>query len=69
MSDHIHYVGDGRGRRKVYVDGRLVERAIYADVRRGIVDHFPTPLKIHKRGKRVISRRLHGQVTVESLVE
>lgn len=63
-ADHIHTPGDGRGRRDVFVDGRLVDGVFYADTRRGVVDYYPRPLKLHKHGKRAISRRLHGRVEV-----
>lgn len=62
--DHIHTVGDGRGFRHVYVDGRKVEKAVYADTRRGIVVCNMTPTRLDKRGKRVLTRRLRGEVEV-----
>ncbi|SHK68561.1 hypothetical protein [Halomonas caseinilytica] len=62
--DHIHTPHDGGGARDVFVDGRKVDGAFYADTKRGIVDYYPKPLKIHKRGKRVITRRLRGHVEV-----
>lgn len=62
--DHIHTPHDGGGARDVFVDGRKVNGAFYADTKRGIVDYYPEPLKIHKRGKRVITRRLRGHVEV-----
>lgn len=61
---HIHTPGDGRGYRDVFVDGRRVERVFFADTRRGIVDSYRYPLKVHRHGKRAISRRLRGDVVV-----
>jgi hypothetical protein len=37
----IHEPDDGRGHRKVFVDGQEVGRAIYADERRGFVRFIP----------------------------
>ena len=65
MNNHIHTPDDGRGRRDVFVNGRQVHRAFFVDTRRGIVDYFPEPVRIHKHGKRAISRRLRGRVHVE----
>ena len=64
VPDHIHTPNDGRGYREVYVDGRKVERAFFADVKRGIVDFYPLPLRADKHRKRVISKRLRGKVEV-----
>lgn len=64
-SDHIHAVGDGRGLRRVTVDGGQVDRVVYADTRKGIVRHHDTPPRLHKHGKRVIERTKRGVVEVE----
>lgn len=64
MAEHIHYPGDGRGMRKVFVNGKLIDQVFYADTKKGIVDHYPQPLKVHKHRKRMISRRLRGCVEV-----
>ncbi|MDX3932683.1 MAG: hypothetical protein QHC77_12190 [Stenotrophomonas sp.] len=64
---HIHTPDDGRGRRLVTVDGKVVEKVRYADTRKGIVRHYDTPLRIHKHGKRAIERTKHGTVRVEFL--
>ena len=65
MAEHIHEVGDGRGLRHVYVNGKRVYCVVYANTKKGIVDYYPTPSKIHRREKRIISRRLRGDVRVE----
>lgn len=63
---HIHVPGDGRGtERVVYVNGERVDNVFYADTKRGIVDYYPEPRKIHRHGKRMVSRRLRGEVRVE----
>ena len=51
--------------KRVFVDGVEVKNAFYADTKKGFVRHFDDPIKIHKHGKRAISRTLHGAVTVE----
>lgn len=65
MRDHIHSRDDGRGRRKVLVDGNVVEQVFYADTRKAVVRYYMKPLREHKRGKRAISRTLRGKVEVE----
>ncbi|WP_369913892.1 hypothetical protein AB8810_12755 [Xanthomonas sp. NCPPB 3005] len=64
---HIHAPDDGRGPRRVMVDGKVVEKVTYADTRKGIVHHADTPPKIHKHGKRMIERTKRGTVRVEIL--
>jgi hypothetical protein len=44
--DHIHEVGDGRGPRIVYVDGKRVESAFYANTKHGIVHAYKEPISI-----------------------
>ena len=67
MADHIHTVDDGRGQRDVFVDGKKIEHVFYADTRRGIVDYYPWPPKVHKWKKEIISRRLRGRVEVRNV--
>ena len=68
MADHIHTPDDGRGARYVYLNGRLIERAFCVDTKRGIVDAYVVSelgsIKIHKRGKRPLSKRYRGKVEV-----
>ncbi|WP_169050317.1 hypothetical protein [Stenotrophomonas maltophilia] len=47
------------------VDGQVVEQAFYADTRKGVVRYYVKPLRVHKHGKRAISRTLRGKVEVE----
>ena len=65
VSPYIHKWNDGRGNRDVFVNGKLVKQVFYAHVRKGIVRYFPRPLRVHKYGKRVITRTLRGEVTVQ----
>ncbi|EWC39559.1 hypothetical protein [Stutzerimonas stutzeri] len=60
----IHRAGDGRGVRKVFLDGEEIKMAVFADQKRGIVDRYRQPLKIHSRDERLITERLHGRVEV-----
>lgn len=64
-SSHIHLPEDGRGRRRVFVNGREIQRVTFADTRKGVVRYIPDPIKVHKHKKRVISRTLQGAVVVE----
>ena len=67
-ADHIHTPNDGRGQRDVFVDGKLVERAFFADTRRGIVRAYKYPLRLDKWRKRVLAETLHGVVDVRAKV-
>lgn len=62
---HIHTPEDGRGQRIIYVNGKRLNKVLYADTKRGIVDHFDDPPKVDKHGKRLITRRKRGNVRVE----
>ena len=61
---HIHIPDDGRGLRDVFVDGQKIEKAFFADEKRGIVDYYVTPYKLDKYRKRLLSRRIRGDVQV-----
>lgn len=65
MDSHIHTPDDSRGRRRVYVDGVLIEAVFYADTKRGIVRAYRQPLRLDKHRKRLLSYVLRGIVTVE----
>jgi hypothetical protein len=61
---HIHTSDDGRGRRDVFLNGKLIERVTYADTRRGIVRVVGNPIKLDKWKKRVLWQTLRGAVVV-----
>lgn len=63
----VHVCGDGRGLRRVLLNGVEMENVLYADTRRGIIRYFPRPLKIDKYRKRIIQRTKHGKVEVYAL--
>lgn len=64
LPDHIHMVGDGRGQRDVFLNGKPLKSAIYANTRTGKVRVHDDPPKVHKYGKRLIVRTLGGMVEV-----
>jgi hypothetical protein len=63
-SDHIHRTDDGRGLRDVFVNGVMVDRAVYADTKKGIVFFVPFPVRIKKNSDEIYTRRLRGKVEV-----
>ena len=65
--DHIHTPDDGRGLRRVYLDGVALERVVYADTERGIARVYDDPPRISRRRECVISRKVRGVVTVEPI--
>ena len=67
MVDHIHTVDDGRGPRRVFVDGREIASPIYADTKRGIVDAYAQPVRLDKHRKRILTRRYRGAVEVVTI--
>lgn len=63
---HTHTPGDGKLYRDVWLNGRLVGGAIYADERRGIVRVITEPTRLVRWGKkRILTRTLRGQVIVK----
>lgn len=60
----IHYVGDGRGLRDVFVNECKITHVVYANERKGIVEFAPYPLRAKRNGE-VYTRKLRGVVTVE----
>ncbi len=67
MTDHYHHPGDGRGRRRVLVNGNPVDCAIWADTQRGLVCYAPRPFKMKRNSDEIYTRMLRGQVTVEPI--
>ena len=65
-NDNFHRVGDGRGKRRVFVNGNELKSYIWADIKRGIACIHPHPLQIHKRKRdEIYSRKLRGVITIE----
>lgn len=64
-ADHIHNINDGRGRRRVLVNGAEVKGAFYADTREGVVLHYDSPPVVAACGTECIQHTLQGKVEVE----
>lgn len=62
-SNHIHRGNDGRGARKVYVNGNEIDSVVMADTRKGLAEFAPSPLKVKRNGD-IYTRMLRGQVSV-----
>lgn len=64
--DHIHFVGDGKGKRKITIDGNEVGYVTYADTEKGVLVFHPHPIEVKPNGD-IRSRTLRGRVEVEFL--
>ncbi|BBT40894.1 hypothetical protein [Pseudomonas putida] len=64
----FHSRADGRGPRRVFVNGNLVENVLWCDTAAGVCVYAPRPVKA-KRPEReeIYTRRLRGVVTVEAV--
>ena len=65
---HIHKPGDGRGARRVFVDGEAVDRVFYADTRKGFVRAHYQPIRLNRRGESARFYKRRGVVTIEPLL-
>lgn len=69
----IHKPDDGRGRRAIFLNGRLIENVVYANTRKGIirVARIDTNgvVKLDKHRKRILTDTLRGTVTVYPMNE
>ena len=64
----FHHYNDGRGRRRVYVNGHEVSHVKWCDTDKGIAIYCPLPLRLKRPGSdEVYTRRLKGAVTVEQV--
>ena len=63
MSLHIHRPDDGRGRRRVLVDGKEMKRVIYADTLIGLVRYYEDPIRLI--GDKPVEHETRGRVEVE----
>jgi len=63
--DSFHHFNDGRGRRRVYVNGNEIARVVWCDTSEGIVVFCPYPYRTSRADTEVYTRRLRGTVTVE----
>ena len=62
---HIHTADDGRGLRNVYLNGKKISSAFYADTNRGIVLAYRLPFCADKRRKRLLFNKIRGNVEVK----
>lgn len=61
---YVHTPYDGRGNRDVFLNGKKIERVIYADEKRGIIRVTDTPLRLDKWRKNILWKTLRGRVEV-----
>lgn len=66
-NESFHSCNDGRGQRRVYVNGNEIHRVVWCDTRLGIAVFMPYPYKANRRSGTVLTRRLKGVVTVEQV--
>ncbi len=67
-TENFHHFNDGRGRRRVYVNGYEVSHVRWCDTGKGIAIYCPLPLRLKRPGSdEVYTRRLTGVVTVEKV--
>ena len=65
-TESFHHYNDGRGKRRVYVNGNEIERVIWCDTEQGIAVYSPKPFRLKRPGgQELYTRRLRGRVTVE----
>lgn len=61
----FHYVGDGRGRRRVYINGNQINHVVWADIGKGVLLFHPHPFRRHKnRRDEIYSRKLRGNIEI-----
>ena len=67
MSNHIHTQDDGRGNRRVLLNGKEVKNVIYADTEKGVVRFYPEPITLSGGCEEILTKELIGTVIVESM--
>ena len=63
--ESFHHYNDGRGKRRVYVNGNEIDRVVWCDTSTGIAVFSPYPFRLNRKRDGVYTRRLRGVVTVE----
>lgn len=61
---HIHRPDDGKGPRRVYVDGEQVRNVVYADTQRGLVHYHLSPVRLNRRKTGVRWAKKVGRVEI-----
>lgn len=65
MVEHsIQHPGDGRGPRRVYVNGNEISNVLWADVAAGVIAYAPQPVRLHRLRDEIYTRKLRGVITV-----
>lgn len=63
----FHRHADGRGNRRVFVNGNSVDNVLWCDTAAGVCVYAPRPVKAKRPGReQIYTRRLLGTVTVEA---
>lgn len=63
----FHRHADGRGPRRVFVNGNQVENVLWCDTAAGVCVYAPRPVKVRRPAReQIYTRRLRGIVTVEA---
>ncbi|MCF5224660.1 hypothetical protein [Pseudomonas syringae] len=61
----FHTAGDGRGLRRVFVNGNEIDDVLWCDTAVGIVVYAPRPARAKRPAREeVYTRRLRGRVAV-----
>ncbi|MEE4341457.1 hypothetical protein V2J66_07510 [Pseudomonas alliivorans] len=61
----FHSAGDGRGYRRVFVNGNEITQVLWCDTEAGVVVFAPQPMRVKRTARdEVYTRRLRGRVTV-----
>lgn len=60
----IYTPENGRNIQAVYVNGKLIPCAFFADELKGKVRYYRFPHKKHKYGKRLLTRTVYGKVKI-----
>ena len=66
-SDSFHHFNDGRGKRRIYVNGNEIEHVVWCDTSQDVAVFCPYPFRVSRAGTEVYTRRLRGTVTVERM--
>ncbi len=63
----FHRHADGRGPRRVFVNGNQVDNVLWCDTAVGVCVYAPQPIKTKRPARdEIYTRRLRGIVTVEA---
>ncbi|MGH8331205.1 MAG: hypothetical protein ACRER3_17045 [Pseudomonas fluorescens] len=66
-AESFHHFNDGRGKRRVYVNGNEIERVVWCDTSQGVAVFSPYPYRIKRNRGEIYTRKVRGVVTVEQV--